>query len=122
MTRVDGLQAAGGAAASALNGASIKVSTEALKQQADAVTREISFLEQYFTEMEEKFKATSGYWIGEAGDNLREIYSKKIPDTLEMLKRLKEHPVDLLTIAQQYEETEKQNVSTTNELTGNIIE
>lgn len=104
------------------SGATVKVSTEVLKQQADAVTREIGFLEQYFTEMEELFKATSGYWIGEAGDNLRSIYSRKIPDTIEMLKRLKEHPRDLMLIAQKYEETESQNVSTAALLTGNVID
>ena len=52
----------------------------------------------------------------------RETYNEQKPKIEEMLKRLKEHPVDLVTIAQMYENVESELQSIAAELPGDIID
>lgn len=85
----------------------IKVSTQALKQQADEVSRRISNLTARFAEMESVVRSTRGYWVGPAGDMHRSVYDEQKDDVQEMLRRLREHPTDLLKIAGIYDATEK---------------
>lgn len=100
----------------------IKVSTDALINKADVVSQNIIRMENCFAEMESIINRTAGYWIGEAGNMHRQIYREEIPTIEEMIKRLKEHPRDLIAIAQNYMVSEQNVREITNALAGNVIE
>lgn len=99
----------------------IKVDTAALVSKAEAVSGSIRSMEQYYGELERIVSRTSYYWIGEVGDMHRNVYKEQKAQVEEMLNRLKEHPVDLVAIAQTYENVESQLQSLAAELPGDII-
>lgn len=99
-----------------------KVSTEALKQKADEVSREICKMVDRFDEMEQIVNRTSYYWIGEAGDLHRKLYREQKETVDEMMQRLREHPNDLLMIAEGYISTERLTKEIANQLSGNAIQ
>ena len=52
----------------------------------------------------------------------RSLYQEQKENVDEMIRRLKEHPQDLLTIAQNYVQTEQAVEAVANRLSGNAIE
>ena len=84
----------------------IKVDTAVLVSTADAASKSIRNMKECFEQLETIISRTSHYWIGEAGDLHRKIYQGQKPQIEEMMKRLEEHPADLLTIAGVYVPTE----------------
>ena len=100
----------------------IKVNSTVLRDKADAVTKSIKQMQEQYDQLEQIVNKTSYYWIGEAGDMHRETYNEQKPKIEEMLKRLKEHPVDLVAIAQMYENVESELQSIAAELPGDIID
>lgn len=105
-----------------LSGIHIKVSTEVLCDKAQLVSKHIRNMQNTFEQMEQIVNRTNYYWIGEAGDLHRQSYNRQ-KETIEiMLKRLKEHPVDLLTISENYEMAEQMAENITAELPGDVIE
>lgn len=99
----------------------IKVDSTVLKTKADAVSAGIRQMEECFEQLETIINRTSYYWIGEAGDLHRKLYKDRKQQIEEMMKRLKEHPKDLVTIAQTYETVEAEVQSIAAELPGDII-
>ena len=99
----------------------IKVNSVVLNSKAQAVSKSITNMMQCFEQLETIIKRTSYYWIGEAGDLHRKMYQEQKPQIDEMMKRLKEHPTDLLTIAQTYEIAESEVQSIAFELPGDVI-
>ena len=99
----------------------IKVDSTVLRDKADAVRKSINLMEEQFMQLEQLVNKTSYYWIGEAGDMHRKTYKDQKQNIEDMLKRLKEHPADLVAIALNYEETEAQLQSLAAELPGDII-
>ena len=100
----------------------IKVDTNALKAKADTVTTEISAMEQRFDQLEAIIKKTASYWIGEAGDEHRRLYEEQKDEIDKIMRRLKEHPIDLKTMAGVYEKVETEAVTIGQSLNGNVIE
>lgn len=99
----------------------IKVNTAVLNDKAQTVSKSISNMASCFEQLERIINRTSYYWIGEAGDLHRKIYQENKQQIDEMFKRLKEHPTDLMTIAQTYEVAEEMVQSMASELPGDII-
>lgn len=99
----------------------IKVNSTVLTDKAQAVSTSIKNMDNCFEQLESIIKRTSYYWIGEAGDLHRKIYEDKKPQIEDMMKRLKEHPVDLVAMAQTYETTEAMVQSLASELPGDVI-
>ena len=52
----------------------------------------------------------------------RKLYQEQKENVDEMMRRLKEHPQDLLTIAQNYVQTETSVEEIANQLSGDVIE
>ena len=100
----------------------VKVSTEVLRDKAQNVTNSIKNMGNCFSELESIINRTVYYWIGDAAEQHRRIYREQRESIDEMMKRLKEHPQDLLTISQNYDLAEKQTAEMINRLPGNIIE
>ena len=84
----------------------LKVTPQQLKIKADQVSKEVDEMTKAFAQLAQIVSRTSHYWIGEAGDAHREIYEKNKDDIEVILRKLREHPTDLLMMAGVYEETE----------------
>lgn len=100
----------------------IKVSTEVLNDKAQTVSKSISNMANCFEDLERVINRTGYYWIGEAGDLHRKLYQEQKDKVEEMLKRLKEHPTDLIAIAQNYQAAEIKVTQIANALSGDVIE
>lgn len=99
----------------------VKVNPAVLYEKAQSVSKSITSMVSYFEQLERIVNRTSYYWIGEAGDLHRNIYQEQKPQIEEMIKRLKEHPADLMAIAQTYDNVEAAVKSIAAELPGDII-
>ena len=85
----------------------LRVKPEALRTKSAEFTRIIDDIEKRFQRIMDISGKTRGYWIGEAGDKDRQGYSSYQTDISFIMKRLREHPVDLLQQAGIYEEAER---------------
>lgn len=100
----------------------IKVKPEVLVDKSQAVSASIRKMANCFDDLERIINRTSYYWIGEAGDMHRRLYQEQRENVDEMMRRLKEHPEDLLTISQNYAQTERAVEAIASELSGDVIE
>lgn len=89
----------------------LRVKPEALRTKSAEFTRIIDDIEKRFQRIMDISGKTRGYWIGEAGDKDRQGYSSYQTDISFVMKRLREHPVDLLQQAGIYEEAERKAAS-----------
>jgi uncharacterized protein YukE len=101
--------------------ARVKVDTQTLVDKALETSRSISRMEECFERLELIVNRTSYYWIGEAGEKHRKIYTDNKAEIDTILKRLKEHPRDLLEMEQVYSKAEKDVHQVSRGLPGNII-
>lgn len=99
----------------------IKVNSTVLNNKAQSVSKSITNMSNCFEQLETIINRTSYYWIGEAGDMHRKTYQDQKPQIEEMIKRLAEHPNDLVTIAQTYETAESEVQAMAGELPGDVI-
>ena len=99
----------------------VKVSPAELLSKAETVSAGIANMENQCGQLEQIINRTSSYWIGEAGDMHRTIYQNQKLHIEEMMKRLKEHPADLIVIAQTYIEAEERAESLASGLPGDVI-
>lgn len=105
-----------------LAGAHIKVTPEVLSDKSGQVLKCVNNMANTFQQLETVVNRTSYYWIGEAGDLHRKLYNQQKSTIDEMMQRLREHPRDLITIAQIYSNVEKEVESIAIELPGDVIE
>ena len=102
-------------------GITLRVTPEQLKSKAGEVSSKIKTMEIAFDELARYVSRTSQYWIGEAGDKCRSLYEEDKKEVEEMLKRLKEHPKDLLVMAHVYEDVERRVEEISNALPEDVI-
>lgn len=100
----------------------IKVRPEVLVEKSQEASAAIHKMESCFDELERIINRTGYYWLGEAGDMHRRLYQEQKEDVDEMMRRLREHPRDLLTIAQNYAQTEQAVEEIAKQLSGDVIE
>ncbi len=100
----------------------IRVTPQVMRNQAQEVKRLGIEMQNRFKELESIMSRTKNYWIGDAGDVHRKMYNERKSDIATMLKRLKEHPDDLIMIAANYDEAERENVSKSAPLPSDVIE
>lgn len=99
----------------------LKVTPEQLFTKATETKDNISKLTDTFDTISEIIENTKSYWIGEAGDLHRKLYTDENDKIQEMFARLKEHPADLEQIANNYIGVEKKVAAIAQELPGDII-
>lgn len=99
----------------------VVVRTEVLKEKAQTVKTEIAKMNHYLDELATRLEGTRGYWIGEAGDLHRRLYNEQKENVAYMMKRLSEHPDDLMQMAGVYEAAENENTSVGQSLSGDVI-
>lgn len=100
----------------------IKVRPEVLVEKSQEVSASIRKMAACFDDLERMINRTSYYWIGEAGEIHRRLYQEQRDHVDEMMKRLKEHPEDLLAIARNYVQMEQAAEAVADGLPGDAIE
>jgi WXG100 family type VII secretion target len=99
----------------------LRVTPAKLKEKADEISKDIREMTTAFEQLADRISRTSHYWIGEAGDTCRSQYAEHRKEIDQMLKRLGEHPRDLLEMAQIYEAVEKRVTEISNALPEDVI-
>lgn len=103
------------------SGITLKVSPDALTAKAGQITSEISAMERELRALESVIAASTGYWTGDASARHQKYYRETKDDMAEVIKRLKEHPVELLKMAELYEKGEARAVEIANVLPKDVI-
>lgn len=85
----------------------VRVTPAVLRQKASEVTRRIDRVQALFGEMDDRIRGTRAYWIGAGGEAHREAYETEKETVDLILRRLREHPDDLLKISGLYEREEQ---------------
>lgn len=103
-------------------GVEIKVEPDVLDAKAQEVSSAVSQMEQLFNSIQATVDRTQYYWIGEAGNVHRNAFREQKDDIEVILKRLKEHPVDLRKIANTYRTTERDQTNISSQMSSNLID
>lgn len=104
------------------DGVEILVTPEILDEKAEEVKNISDQMEQIFEDIQNKVDRTRSYWVGEAADAHREAFKKQKTTINDILKRLREHPVDLQKIAKTYRGTEQALEEGAMQMSSNLIE
>lgn len=89
----------------------LRVTPEALEAKADQFSDVVKDIQIRFERIQSISSKTRGYWQGDAGTRDRESYASHQEDISFILRRLKEHPTDLLSMAGIYRTAEQAAVS-----------
>ena len=84
----------------------LKVDPDVLKSKSQEITSQIGKIENYWNRIHDTISNSNSYWQGEASDYHRKYLKDNDDDVKNLLKRLKEHPRDLQTMAGIYVEAE----------------
>lgn len=99
----------------------IKVTPDKLLSGANDITNEINRLESSWKKIGSIITNSKNYWEGDAS-NMHQKYYKEVQEQVDqILKRLKEHPADLLQMAGLYQEAEKSASAVANSLPMDVI-
>lgn len=85
----------------------LKVKPEDLKNKSKEIQKNIDTIKLEFDEIGTVIRGTKKYWEGEASNQHVQSFEKMKDDIETIVKRLKEHPKDLETMAGVYEEAER---------------
>ena len=99
----------------------LKVTPEQLQTKAQVTKNNINLLKTAFENIRSIMIRTQNYWIGEAGDLHRRLYTDESEQIQEMFARLSEHPADLEQIARTYLNVEDVVENIAMELPGDVI-
>ena len=100
----------------------LRVTPGVLCQKSGEFTGVVKEIQKRFARVEDIAARTKGYWQGEAGTQSRESLDSFQEDIQFVIRRLEEHPADLLTMAGIYAEAEQSVAETNAQLkTGLII-
>lgn len=94
----------------------LRVTPEVLQQKSGEFTDIIKEIKTHFDRIESISAKTKGYWQGDAGTRDRESYASYKDDIQFIIRRLQEHPTDLLTMAGIYREAERDAAATNAQL------
>lgn len=84
-----------------------RVTPEELERKSSEFSTTIQSISRRLNQIEEIAEKTRGYWQGEAGDKDRSGYASYKDDITFIVKRLQEHPIDLLKMAGIYKQAER---------------
>ncbi len=94
----------------------LRTTPEDMQKQSEWFDRIAKEVKRRFDRIESISAKTKGYWQGDTGDRDRESYASYKEDINFIVRRLEEHPRDLLTTAGIFIETEKSVASTNAQL------
>ena len=92
--------------------AQLRVTTEELQAKANSVNSISTRMNQEYNELRNIISRTSSYWSGNGSDAHRNKFNEQEKDVDDMFSRIKEHVVDLQTMAGVYNSAEQDIVTT----------
>lgn len=90
----------------------LKVDADVLKTAASEIKTQVSDLRKQWQRLTSLIQKSDSYWEGEASCIHQQYIRDLDPDMETMLKRIWEHPDDLLKMANIYIETEEELTET----------
>lgn len=87
-------------------GITLKVSPDQLKAKAQEIQDQISRFESSWKQLYQTAQNTKSYWVGNASTQHQKLLTTYEEDVARIIRRLKEHPEDLMKMAGVYEEGE----------------
>lgn len=102
-------------------GIQLKVTPDTLKSKAQEVQSQIKSFETQWKQLQDIVTKTKGYWVGEASDLHQKQFKDYKEDVDKILKRLNEHPVDLMKMANVYDEGEAAAIAIAQSLPEDVI-
>lgn len=99
----------------------LKVNTEELRRVSELISKDITVADDSFRDIYSIIDNSISHWEGEAADMARKMFNKKKNDVDTVIKRLKEHPTDLMRMAGIYDVAEKQSIDAGNVLKTDVI-
>lgn len=103
------------------SGIQLKVSPDILKSQAAQITKEINAIERQWSNLKSTVQRSKSYWEGDASNTHQKFITQSNNDVDKVLRRLKEHPKDLLQMAKLYNEAEEKAKQMAGKLPEDII-
>lgn len=100
----------------------LQVDPELLKRKSANITNKIGEIERAFGAIESRINATRGYWTGDSSEKYQKYFKDIKPDMEKVIKRLKEHPKDLLDMAGLYVKGESAASEIATALPADVIE
>lgn len=104
-----------------MEGFVLKVSLDQMKSKSTEVTGQIKEIESNWKELKRVVNGSKSYWQGEASDLHRKYLKESETEVNQIIKRLKEHPSDLLKMLGIYQSAEKQAQQLANSLPEDVI-
>ncbi len=104
-----------------MEGITLKVTPSELKSKAEEIQNQISNFESAWNQIVQIINNSKGYWIGDSGNAHQKQFAQYKNDVERIIKRLNEHPIDLLKMAGVYEASEKRAVEKTQALSSDIV-
>ncbi len=99
----------------------LKVTPETLLSMSDNIEKQINDLQKQFRAIHTDIGRTQSFWEGEASNRHKSQYDELKDDIDEAIKHLKDHPVNLLRMADLYKTTETQVKLTAQALSADVI-
>ena len=99
----------------------LKVSPQALKAKSSEISSDISKLQRQWSRIGEVISSTKSYWEGEGSDTHQRYYRNVSDDVTKLLRRLKEHPTDLMKMAGVYDAAEQKASERAGKLPADVI-
>ena len=104
-----------------MNGITLKVSPDVLKSKAQEIESEINRIQSYWKQISKMILNSRNYWAGEASEE-HQKYRVDVEDDMQVIfKRLREHPRDLLSMADIYISTEQEVIEEVSVLPDDVI-
>ncbi|MBR1691923.1 MAG: WXG100 family type VII secretion target [Lachnospiraceae bacterium] len=99
----------------------LKVKPDVLIAKSGEISKSIGTIEKELKDIGEVITKTKKYWEGDASNMHQKHYQAFKDDIPKVIKRLKEHPTDLLKMANLYNEAEKANKALAKQLPVDVI-
>lgn len=99
----------------------LKVTPEKLVQTANDIEAKIKDIRSQFAGIDSRIGGISAYWEGDAFNRHKTRYASMKEEIQEVTAQLMDHPVNLLKMANLYQETEKAQEAAAEPLPTDII-
>ena len=99
----------------------IKVNPSVLQNKAQDITGQIDRVEKALQNISDQINSSRNYWEGDASDTHRKKFKELQGDTRKVIRELRAHPRNLLTMAGLYSKTENQVQAEANSLPTDVI-
>lgn len=99
----------------------IKTSTGALQEKAVSISKKVASIERAFNGIASVVNSSSIYWDGSSGEAYRRYFREIQADMVEILRRLKKHPGNMLNMAGIYERSEEQAIEKMDTINNSLI-